>query len=639
MRLLNFGATNFLGYKELALDITKLGPLTLIDGRNYDYSAASANGAGKSSIPEAICYALFSCTIRNLEAKHGKDAIIREGSKGGAVVWAEAEVAAGLLRVERYRQHPEHANKVRAWLDGKDVVRGRTAADTDARIEQLLGLDYDLFKRAVVIHSRLTESFSTLENRYIKQITERLLGLRDFDGLRKFVSDQVTKAEADRAVAERALVTGKEQLAQADLELGNLIIKQRNYAQEAKEQRAKLKGELAEAEAKVTRLEADLAIAEDAAETARVALAKLEKAQTTVRLRRSDVENERAKADRQLATLQADLKNISTQQKRYSNMEGKECPECGQDVPASHIKRRVAELNKQATGLDDKMAEVKGMLKATTAKLAKIDEQAASCDEELRDVRGKSVVAYRAVTALAEQAKAAAAERKRLKQQQDELAENPYDELVVQKRAQAAKLESRIQEQGDEAKAQDERKRYLAFWAHGFSPAGIRSFMLDGATPVLNKLANFYLEQLTDNTMGVTLNTIKPNKDGTYRDQFDIDVTNESGGSALGSASDGELACVDIALNLAISDMLSSRVPGGIGLLFLDQVADLVDEARAALVVRLLKQKTDPAWCDGQFAPKDHIFLISHREDVKDLIGSQLMVQKCEGICSIIKSE
>ena len=635
MKILNLGAINFLGYKELALDLTKLEPLTLIDGRNYDYSAVSANGAGKSSIPEAVCYALFGRTIRNLEVKHGKDAIIREGAKGGATVWAEAELPTGLLRVEHYRQHPEYQNKVRAWLDGKDVVRGRTAADTDARIEQLLGFDYDLFKRAVVIHSRLTESFSTLENRYIKQITERLLGLRDFDGLRKFVVDQVTKAEADRVVAERALESGKEQLTQAEQELAGLIVKQRNYAQEVKDQRTRLKGMLAETAAKIAQLKIDMAAAENAAETASAALTSLEKAQAAARQGRSDVEANRARTDRRLAALQADLKGISNQQKRYSNMEGKECPECGQDVPASHIKQRVAELNKLAANLDDKMIEAKKALRIVMDELTKIDEQTAAYDQELATARQAANKADRAVIVLAEQVKTAVIEHKRLTQQQDELASNPYDELAAQKRTQAAKLESRMRAYGEEAKAQDERKRYLAFWAFAFGPAGVRSFMLDGATPVLNKLANFYLEQLTDNTMGVTLNTIKPNKDGTYRDQFDIDVTNESGGSALGSASDGELACVDVALNLAISDMLSNRVPGGIGLLFLDQVADLVDEARAALVIRLLRQKTDTAWCAGQFAPKDHIFLISHREDIKDAIGSKLIVEKKDGICRL----
>ena len=50
----------------------------------------------------------------------------------------------------------------------------------------------------------------------------------------------------------------------------------------------------------------------------------------------------------------------------------------------------------------------------------------------------------------------------------------------------------------------------------------------------------------------------------------------------MGGNSDGETGCIDLALNLAMSDMLESRIKGGIGLLFIDQALDLLDSSRAS---------------------------------------------------------
>ena len=636
MRLLRFGAKNLLGYRELALELTGLGPLVLVDGKNYDFAAVSANGAGKSTLSEAISYALFGHTIRNQEAKHGKDSVVRYGSKGGAVAWAEAELPAGLLRVERYRQHPEYQNKVRAWLNGEDVVRGRTAADTDARIEHLLGFNYDLFKRAVVIHSRLTESFSTLENRYIKQITERLLGLRDFDGLRKFVGEQAAKCEATVAKAQHGVASAKDQLERANEELEQLIEKQKEHARLVKEQRAKVAAEVQRCELRLDQLNMERQVEANRAAKLKIDLQASERTASTTQQEYEQANQAKAASDSRVAELSTELRIISTQEKRYSNLEGKECPECGQAVSPGHIKLKKTELAKRADQLATKLEKTQSAGAETAKELRKLQALIESSDKGLAKQRAAVHEAEQKAAVLAEQYAAEARQLRQLKAQKDKLAANPYAELVVSKRTTVARLEEKEARHRTELKAQEEHKRYLDFWSFAFGPSGVRSFMLDGATPMLNKLANFYLEQLTDNTMSVSLSTVKPNKDGTYRDYFDIDVTNECGGSAIGQSSDGELACIDIAMNLAISDLLDARVPGGIGLLFLDQIVDLVDPARAALAIRLLRQKTNPQWCTGNFMPKDHIFLITHRDEIRDQIGDRIVAEKRDGICQLV---
>jgi DNA repair exonuclease SbcCD ATPase subunit len=635
LRLLKFGAKNFFGYKEFELDLTKLGSLILVDGKNYDFAAASANGAGKSSLAETISYALFGKTIRALEAKHGKDAIVRNGSKGGAQVWLEAEVPPGLLRVERYRQHPTYQNKIRAWLNGQDVVRGRVAAETDERLEDLLGFNHDLFKRAVVIHSRLTESFQTLENRYIKQLTERLLGLRDFDELRRYVSGQVATCEARLAETGYGVVGLTEQVKANERELETLIEKQREHALQTKTQHAKLAAAIAQVNGELTQLGMELQLAKRDVTKTKVDVEKEQKTYNELKKERIKTEVAKTKIETSVTELSVQARAVLSQEKRYLNLEkSKQCPECEQPVSKAHIKTKLAGLAQETKRLRTKLKTVETELQQATDELEQLDAQINDADRAMRTASYTLNQTEQKLAVLTERQQAQAGELARLNEKKEELA-NPYEELIRDKRVAINQQEARLTELTAARLRETEHKRYLEFWAFAWGPSGMRSFMLDGATPLLNQLANFYLEQLTDHTMALNLHTVKANKDGTYRDFFDIDVTNEIGGSALGLCSDGELGCCDIALNLAISDMLDARVPGGLNLLFLDQVVDLVDPARAALAVRLLRQKTDQRWCTGGVRAKEHIFVITHRDEIRDQLGDRLLVEKRDGVCQV----
>jgi len=636
MRLISFGAKNFLGYSELELKLAGLDPLILIDGRNHDFADASSNGSGKSSISECIAYALFGKTIRNVEARYGKESIIHTGAKGGTSVWLEAELPTGKLRIERYRQHPEYENKIRAWLDGQDVIRGRVASETDDRIAQLLGFDYDLFCRAVVIHSRLTESFSTVENRYIKSITERLLGLRDFDGLRKYVKGQVDKCGSETAQLEIKLSNTIARLEELESELEALQEKQKTHQHEQSVMGQRLAQEIKACSDKTTQFSKTHSIAKESADKFQGQLDKLNRERQKIKDAASEQDAVKIKAERKQAELGAELRIATQQAQRYTNMSGKTCPECDQVVSAAHVKAKVKELENRLIDLKRKVKTALTVVTTQAESVVKTKQELEQLDNQCGDLRNSVSNSERDAATIAEKLRNERIQLKRLQEQKEELAVDPYAELIANVKALSINKENELAKAQADLKDQEERKRYTEFWLYAFSPNGMRSFMLDGATPMLNQLANFYLEQLTDNTMALRLNTVKSNKDGTYKDKFDIDVTNESGANVLGGNSDGETGCVDLALNLAMSDLLESRIKGGIGLLFIDQALDLLDSSRAALAVRLLRQKTESAWCkEHGIVVKDHVFLISHKLDIQDSFNSVLYVEKHNGTCRL----
>ncbi|KKL53426.1 hypothetical protein LCGC14_2275570, partial [marine sediment metagenome] len=199
----SFGCKNFLGYEEASVSLPK--GLTLIEGFNHDFATTSSNGAGKSGLIEPIPFALFGKTIRGMEVKHGKDSVVRDASTGGGYAWVELYVENDRkLRVERYRKHKKHGNSIRVWLDGKDIVKGRSIPDTDKNIVDLIGVEFDLFIRTVVIHSRITESFSSLNDRHLRNLSESLLALPDFEALQKTATNKFNDMESkvEKSVAE-----------------------------------------------------------------------------------------------------------------------------------------------------------------------------------------------------------------------------------------------------------------------------------------------------------------------------------------------------------------------------------------------------------------------------------------------------
>ena len=59
----------FLSVKEAEVNFEKYNGITHIAGHNLDTKTLSSNGAGKSTIIEAVAFALFGKTIRKLQER------------------------------------------------------------------------------------------------------------------------------------------------------------------------------------------------------------------------------------------------------------------------------------------------------------------------------------------------------------------------------------------------------------------------------------------------------------------------------------------------------------------------------------------------------------------------------------------
>lgn len=142
---------NFLSYGNNVTTIQLDNPgTTLIVGEDLDNTSngQGANGTGKSSILNALAYAVYDKPVSSIS----KDNLVNNINKKNMEVVIDFVVDNGKhYTIKRSRKMKAGAggNTVYLFEDGKDVTLD-SAANTNARIEQIIGIPYELFVRIVV---------------------------------------------------------------------------------------------------------------------------------------------------------------------------------------------------------------------------------------------------------------------------------------------------------------------------------------------------------------------------------------------------------------------------------------------------------------------------------------------------------
>lgn len=146
---------NFLSFGNAETTINLNNPgTTLIVGRDLDNTSdgQGSNGVGKSAIINALTYALFDKTISSIS----KDNLVNNINKKHMEVTVEFEKDGKTYQITRTRKMKAGAegNSVHLIENEKDITIGNS--DTNALIEKILGISYDVFIRIVVFSASQT---------------------------------------------------------------------------------------------------------------------------------------------------------------------------------------------------------------------------------------------------------------------------------------------------------------------------------------------------------------------------------------------------------------------------------------------------------------------------------------------------
>ncbi len=177
----------------IPIKLTVQGFLSYRDETEIDFSRlevaciSGANGAGKSSLFDAITWALFGKARRNDDDALINDAV-KQNAKGGCRVALEFDYESGRYRVERIKERGKAAQlEFQMRADGgewKPLTESGLRA-TEERIRQTLHLDYDTFINSSFFLQGKADLFSQQIPARRKEILGSILGLEIWEAYRE----------------------------------------------------------------------------------------------------------------------------------------------------------------------------------------------------------------------------------------------------------------------------------------------------------------------------------------------------------------------------------------------------------------------------------------------------------------------
>jgi len=176
IKIKNLTVKNFMsvGNQTQAVDFSKQH-LTLVLGENLDQGgddSGSRNGTGKTTIVNALSYALYGNALTNIK----KDNLINKINNKNMLVTLSFEKNGVDYRIERGRK----PNVLKFFIDNQeqeeiDDSQG-DSRETQKDLDNLLDMSHDMFKHIVALNT-YTEPFLSMKAADQRTIIEQLLGI------------------------------------------------------------------------------------------------------------------------------------------------------------------------------------------------------------------------------------------------------------------------------------------------------------------------------------------------------------------------------------------------------------------------------------------------------------------------------
>lgn len=643
---------NFLVIGDAEVDLHNCG-LTLIEGRNEDDESANSNGAGKSSLVDALCWCLYGVTGRGVSG----DAVINKKAKKecvvGVEVWTEG---LNCYYIERGRKSKRLGNNLivqHIIVDGNDVGSGceltkTTVADTQAVVNDLLGCSYEIFTSSIYAVQEKMPDLPALTDKNLKTLIEEAAGI---DKLQR--ASEIAHVKYQDCVRLTTETQGKIENLTSELSnnkklLDDVVYERETHIRNATIERAQqlrykdlLESELkktsalpVEAVEAIEKKKAEIQAKIDeysfieakGAEKQRLAMS----AQSHCVMTKKEIEKEKEK----IADLNKEINNLEAKI-------GTHCSECGKVYQAEdletakkaiemQIANKTKEVLKQIEDFKNQVAEAKVLakdaedFKKSMPSVTKLMSAMNELNERLKknqDVQFQIDTQKRELQNLKKTIEAT--EEVTVK------GETPYNKTIKTLEESIAKLEKDKKERESEHEKYAEQQKIAEAVDELYSRKGIRAHILDTVTPFLNERTAFYLNTLSDGEITATWQTLTKTAKGDFKEKFSIDVQSVKGANCFAGLSGGEKRKVRVATSMALQDLVASRAKKPIDLYIADEVDHALDASGLERMMSILEEKAK------QFGTA---LVISHNS-LRDWIDNSIVVTKRDGISTVSREE
>lgn len=638
MRFLELRIRNFLSFQEeQTLDLRDAG-LICVSGFNRDSRSSDSNGAGKSTIMEAMLWCLWGTTLRKLKS----DEVINRSASSDCLVSTKLEDESGqvyeITRTRRSKSSRKTTDLL-VTVNSSPVTAG-VNADTQQIVNAIIGMDMDTFTQSVLL-STGNRSFCEMTDAEQKAVLDDILRLDQLTTARRTVRDLISKKQSELSSVSGQLAALEHERGTHLAQLDNLRQRscdyemqrwRKRYGQEA--DRAQLFLELENLCESVSYVDArdELELADGEYQEA------LENSETLAEATQDLVTEyleKRNELSQKLTFLRERERQVHQDSGQLNQLAGAVCPTCKQQVSVEtaeeHMSlweaklKQIEELRKKiSNAIDDTHKEEK-------SKRDGFSKQQQSCVERLRTAKDVLQIARDKVT----KAEFAINQIPQLETHIQRITEHinnmrteqsPYVPLIEQCKIHIESMRSSIAVQQYRKRSLDLEVQHLVFWDQGFGNQGMRSYLLDSVTPFLTERAQKYADVMSEGDLTIRFDTQTQLKGGKWKEQFNVIVENSQGADVYRGNSSGEKRRSDVAVGWALGDLAATRAHKPIRFKGLDEPFENLDGTGQDAVIKLLY---------AVLPDYETVLCITHRDHLRNQFPKEICVVKENGSSKI----
>ena len=551
--------------------------LTLVLGENLDMGgddAGSRNGTGKTTIVNALSYALYGEALTKIR----RDNLVNKTNGKGMLVTITFEKEGKKYRVERGRK----PNVMKYFIDDEeqelsDVSQG-DSRKTQEDLNKMIGMTPRMFKHLVALNT-YTQPFLSLHHSEQQDIIEQLLGIQLLSEKADILKTKIKRSKEDIAMETARLDGLKISNQKVEETINSLQSKSSAWTTQNKVDKEKLEDSIKEIES----LDIDKEL--EAHQTLEQ-WNKLNDEMLQLNKDRSNLEATIVQADKTAKKLDKDLEKLN---------EKATCYACGQDLPKEKIEEMQRKLEEEYGEANSYVMDLQETLDQTEEKI-----------KNLGDMAQKPTTYYETVKEAYEHRQYVDTLKTALKNKQDE--SNPYLDQIDELQKQA------IQEVNyDTVNTMQKLKEHEEFLYKLLTnkDSFIRKKIIDQNLTFLNNRLTHYLDQL-----GLPHLV-------TFKNDLSVEITQLGQDLDFDNLSRGERNRLILGMSFAFRDVWENLYQN-INLLFLDELIDSgMDTAGVESALAILKKMSRER--------AKNIFLISHKDELIGRVNNVLRVVKENG--------
>lgn len=520
---------------------------TLVIGRN---------GAGKSTILDALCFGLFNKPFRKIN----KPQLVNTINEKECIVEVEFSVNMFHYKVVRGIK----PTKFEVYKDGQLLDQDAASKDTQKYLEQsILKLNYKSFTQVVILGSSTFVPFMQLPAAHRREVIEDLLDIGIFSNMNTILKDRVGALKQQQSDCDHMLKLASEKVSMQERNIENLekvtddrLLEKQNKISDNQKEIEKLQETILELKKIIDTKENNADERHDVSE-------RIDKLKIM-----------RAKISEKKRTVAKELKFF---------MENDTCPTCRQAIQPDFKTNRTAELDAKEIEYADALGQITTTIDQSVESLHVLEEKS----KELADLRSnyniheREIVRFefenlnlnKEIFALQSNQTNVDTERETLDQLREEYGKTKKDCASISKECDEYRIVSNL-----------------------LKDSGIKSRIIKKYIPVFNQLINKYLH-----SMDFYVNfTLDENFDEKIKSRFRDDFS-------YASFSEGEKQKIDLALLFTWREIARMKNSVSTNLLILDEVFDSsLDDGGTQELLKILRNLGNDA----------NIFVISHKGEI-----------------------